>query len=436
MAANKTELKLNPVKTADKNASAESQAKSAITSLQSHCPYRQAALLQQALTPDKMRVAFFLGAGCPAAVRVGDGNQTNPLIPDIRGLTKEVREKIEGNGKFKTAVVTILRRLAETGIKEPNIEQILTHVRALGEIIGNSTIDGLSKAALNDMDEEICRLTTDVVKVRLPGDDTPYHHLATWIGGVQRAHPVEIFTPNYDLLVEQALEQRRVPYFDGFVGSDRTFFDVASMEQDKLPARWSRLWKVHGSINWWRTSLGNVERRADVAAGDRQMIYPSHLKYDQSRRLPYLAMLDRLRAFLAREQAVLITCGFSFSDQHLNEVILQGLSGNPNSVCFGLLYGDRADYQEAVNRARKQSNLSLLAFDGAVLNTMERDWHSEKKEDHILHGLAVETGEFKERTKAEATRCKFLLGDFKTFGTFLAHHLAYREDNGAEQNEK
>lgn len=413
---------------------AEPPSKPATATLQIHCPYRQASLLQQALTPDKMRVAFFLGAGCPVAIRVPNGSGgTDPLIPDIAGLTKQVCSKIEASDKHKAVFSTILKRLADGGITKPNVEQILTHVRALGEVIGNG-FDGLSKTTLNEVDEEICRLTTDVVKAKLPGDDTPYHHIATWIGGIQRAHSVEIFTPNYDLLMEQALEQRRVPYFDGFVGSASTFFDVASMEQDNLPARWSRLWKVHGSMNWWRTTLGNVERRTDTAAGDRQMIYPSHLKYDQSRRLPYLAMLDRLKAFLARGQAVLITCGYSFSDQHLNEVILQGLSGNPNSICFGLLHGDRANYSEAVSRARKQSNLSLLAVDGAVLNTIERDWRSDKKEEHPLHGLAVVTGEMTERTNSPAERCKFLLGDFKAFGLFLAQHLADGGDNEKESN--
>ena len=405
--------------------------KSATTTFQTHCPYRQATLLQQALTPDKMRVAFFLGAGCPVAIRIPNGTgTTDPLIPDIAGLTTQVRTKIEAADKYKAGFATILKRLSDSGITQPNIEQILTHVRALVDVIGGGDIGGLSKTTLNEVDEEICRLTTEIVGAKLPGDDTPYHHVATWIGGIQRAHAVELFTPNYDLLMEQALEQRRVPYFDGFVGSASTFFDVASMEQDNLPSRWSRLWKVHGSINWWRTTLGNVERRTDTMAGDRQMIYPSHLKYDQSRRLPYLAMLDRLKAFLARGQAVLITCGYSFSDQHLNEVILQGLTGNPTAICFGLLYGDRASYPEAVSRARKQSNLSLLAVDGAVLNTIERDWHSDKKEEHLLHGLAVQAGEMSDRTLSPAERCKFLLGDFKSFGLFLAHHLGHSEESG------
>jgi len=402
--------------------------------LQFHCPYRQASLLQQALTPDKMRVAFFLGAGCPVSIRIPNATGTSPLIPDIGELTKQVCTKIEASETFKTGFSAILKRLSDGGTAKPNVEQILSHIRALADVICSSSIDGLSKEILNEIDKEICKLTTEVVKAKLPGDDTPYHHLATWIGGVQRAHAVEIFTPNYDLLTEQALEERRVPYFDGFVGSANTFFDVASMEQDNLPVRWARLWKVHGSINWWRTKMGNVERRSDMAEGDRQMIYPSHLKYDQSRRLPYLAMLDRLRAFLANGQAVLMTCGYSFADQHLNEVILQGLSGNPNAICFGLLYGDRKDYPEAVSRARKQSNLSLLAVDGAVLNTIERDWRSDKKEEHLHHGLAVVTGEMQGRTNSPSEFCKFLLGDFKTFGLFLAQHMSRSQETGGEDN--
>jgi len=429
MTTDKNPVQADALTNASKSKVTEPPAKASNVALQSHCPYRQASLILQALTPDKMRVAFFLGAGCPVAIRVKTGETTIPLIPDIAGLTESVRNKIESSDGHKTGFAAVLKRLAESGVTNPNVEQVLTHIRSLCEVIGNGSIDGLSKATLNGIDEEICRLTTEIVKARLPGDDTPFHHLATWIADVQRAHAVEIFTSNYDLLMEQALEQRLAPYFDGFVGSDSTFFDVASMEQDALPARWSRLWKVHGSINWWRTNNGNIERRKDWVAGDRQMIYPSHLKYDQSRRLPYLAMLDRLKTFLARDQAVLVTCGYSFTDQHLNEIILQGLEGNPKSVCFALLYADRANYPEAVKRARKRSNLSLLAVDGAVLNTIERDWHSNKKEDHLLHGLAVEMATTAPRTNSPAERCKFLLGDFKAFGAFLAERLAYSDED-------
>lgn len=402
-----------------------------------HCPYRQTTLLQQALSPDKMRVAFFLGAGCAAAIPNPDAGGTGSLIPGVAGLTERVKKALEESDRFKAPFQAVLKRLAEIENAEPNVERILTLVRSLREVTGKATHEGLSTSVLDDLDAEICSVTTRIVEPDLPSDSTPYHQLATWISAIQRMHAVEVFTPNYDLLMEQALEERRVPYFDGFVGSNRTFFDLVSMEHDTLPSRWARLWKVHGSINWWRTSDGHIERRdrrAPKRGGDRQMIFPSHLKYEQSRRMPYLAMLDRLRSFLGQGQAVVVTCGFSFSDQHLNEAILQGLGRNPHAIAFGLLYGDRANYPEALEAARKQANLNLLAADGAVVGTLERDWISEEKTDHPLNRLAVRTGLLEDRSVAPAERCKCVLGDFRAFGDFLALQLAQRDVVGSESN--
>ncbi|MDO9566190.1 MAG: SIR2 family protein [Candidatus Desulfaltia sp.] len=402
-----------------------------------HCPYRQAMLLTQALSSNKMKVAFLLGAGCPVSVRVSDGQNTRPLIPDIEGLSSHVCKSFEKNEELKSGFEMLIKRLSIKLDRSPNVEDILSFVRALQDVAGSDKIHGLSKDALEKFDTEICRIVTELVKVDLPGDSSPYHHLANWIRSVPRAHPVEIFTPNYDLLMEQALEKMKVPYFDGFVGSRHSFFDLTSMEQDSLPPRWARLWKVHGSINWWRTKTNEVERRTENAPGDSQMIYPSHLKYEQSRRMPYLAMLDRLRSFLIRGQAVLITCGYSFSDQHINDVILQALGGNPTAICFGLFFGDRANVsQEAILQIRSQPNFSLLAVDGSILGTTERQWCSDEKIDNPFHGLAVNTGAMKYRTDAPDTCCKFLLGDFSAFGDFLALQLSQFEGSGGGSDEK
>lgn len=316
----------------------------------------------------------------------------------------------------------------------PTIEDILSHIRALQDVVRDGSIDGLDKAILSELDAKICAITTVVVGVDLPKLNTPYHQLATWIGGIQRAHPVEVFTPNYDLLVEQALETHKIPYFDGFVGSKHAFFDLTSMENDTLPSRWVRLWKVHGSVNWWRTKDDEVIRREGHSEGDRQMIYPSHLKYNQSRRMPYLAMLDRLRDFLARGQAVLVTCGYSFSDQHLNEVILHGLRSNPTAICFGLLYGSRSGYPEAVLKAQRHPNLSILAADGAVLGTAERDWRLDEQTDHALHGVSVANKCTAEATAGAPKNCEFLLGDFRNFGDFLAQQLSRTGDEQVAAN--
>lgn len=156
-----------------------------------HCPYRQSTLLQQALAPDKMRIAFLLGAGCPVSIRIQDGAASKPLIPDIRGLTNLVSEKLGKSDQYKESYGNLLKRLSGGATVNLTIEDILSHIRALHDVVRDGNIDGLNKSTLAALDAEICRITTDVVGVELPELDTPYHQLATWIGGIHRAQTIE-----------------------------------------------------------------------------------------------------------------------------------------------------------------------------------------------------------------------------------------------------
>jgi hypothetical protein len=391
------------------------------------CPYRQTALLQQALASDKMRVGFFLGAGCPVSIRVSSGAKTVPLIPNIEGLTEIIRLKMASSQVYNSMYSTIFELSETDEFGKRTIEHVLTKIRSLVDAIGEKNFEGFSKKQLMDLDKQLCSEISTVMKKRLPSNATPYHQLASWINAIPRAHAVEIFTSNYDLLMEQALEECRVPYFDGFCGSDRTFFDSTAMEQDKLPSRWARLWKVHGSINWWRSTKDEIQRKHSGEEGELQMIHPSHLKYLQSRMMPYLAMQDQLRAFLSRGQAVLVTCGYSFADGHLTRAILEGLRGNPTAVCFGLIFGDKEEAEQSIAQAGIPGNLRLIRVNGGVLGTISRNWHSDQKSDDNFHGLAVNVGNMGDRTIAPDERCKFLLGDFKSFGQFLASELERRD---------
>ena len=60
-----------------------------------HCPYRRTTDLLQRLAPNKMRIGFFIGAGCSLSIRDADGK---PLIPDIAGLTKQVKDSLDKDG--------------------------------------------------------------------------------------------------------------------------------------------------------------------------------------------------------------------------------------------------------------------------------------------------------------------------------------------------
>lgn len=392
--------------------------------------YHQISILQQALSSDKNKVAFLLGAGCSTAINVKDeSGKICALIPAITGLTENVKKKLKG-----LKIEIICNRLQNSGTIQPNIEEILSHVRILRQVVGNGKIDNLKKEDLDKLEEAICKEITNAVKKDLPEEQTPHHNLASWIRAVSRDHPVEIFTPNYDTLIEQALESISVPYFDGFVGACNAFFDIHTIENDTLPPRWARLWKLHGSINWWRDEKGNVYRNGgndcDYA---QQMIYPSHLKYDQSRRMPYLAMLDRLGKFLSEGQSILITCGYSFADKHLNDVIIQRLGSNPRAVCFGLLYGEMDNYSLAKEYATKRSNLNLISKDASFIGTCKRTWKTDKKSDHEAYVTGIISSQKMERYSEEVMMCN--LGDFGVLGRFLTNQLGPRGNHEEDNDE-
>lgn len=349
-----------------------------------HDASQQARNLRQVLQDDKQRIGCFLGAGCPLGVFDETGDKSVVLIPAVAELTKRVADGLQAadsapgaTSKFKANWDALCAECKPVGGQDPTVEDVLTELRTLANRRGSAEILGMTKQILGELDDKVCALIAAEMRKPLPGYRNAYTRFASWIGGVHRDSPAEIFTPNYDLLFEQALEQHPLPHFDGFVGSREPWFDLASIEHDTIPARWTRLWKLHGSINWEKseeTVNGNkvtrVVRVTREAAAGRVMIFPSHLKYDQSRRMPYLAMLDRLRAFFHGKDAPrLVVCGYSFLDDHLNEVLLDGLRGNRNAQCFALMYSGLEKHPRVVDYAERQSNLTVLAWDGAVVGT-------------------------------------------------------------------
>lgn len=101
---------------------------------------------------------------------------------------------------------------------EINGERIISELEYLAELdfgkLKPSEIKNLDFEILNvsedidltDLDEQICKAISVEVDKLLPNLETPYHGLAAWAKALKRDKPVHIFTTNYDLLMEQALE--------------------------------------------------------------------------------------------------------------------------------------------------------------------------------------------------------------------------------------
>ncbi|MDW3094716.1 MAG: SIR2 family protein [Gammaproteobacteria bacterium] len=377
-----------------------------------HNPDHYMSDVRQILSQGKKRIGLLIGAGAPVSVKIDQegklSSQGNPIIPDVIHLTEVVINALEDSDK---QVITTLR--SELDDKQNNIEGILTRVRKLSQAIGSAKIHGFNGDEYGELAERICKLIGESVNPALPQESNPYTELVSWVGGINREFPIEIFSPNYDLLLEEAFERALLPYFDGFSGSHRPFFDPASIATDRLPARWSRLWKIHGSLGW------DISDNTVIRTGNRnatKLIFPDHLKYDQITRQPYSALFERLKIFLTTPDSLLICTGFSFFDAHITAVLDEALEANTHTSLLAFQYGALAEEQQAVDLAMRRPNMSVYAKDGAVIFGLRGDWKpGEPPSDEWLKIRQT----FWDTPSDEGSNSTFLLGDFAKLARFF-----------------
>lgn len=376
-----------------------------------HEQLRHLRNLRLLLSQDKTPIALFLAAGCPQSVKDESGN---PILPDMAGLIQKIVEKHKADSAGDL-FPRLNKELTSAGVNLSNLEEILSFVRSMKAVANGGQVRGFSIDELNSIESEICQIISDSVSGALPDGDNSYRQLARWVCSIDRTVPVEIFTTNYDLLIEQAFEEKCIPFFDGFSGSRCPFFDIHSVEGNDMPPYWARLWKLHGSINW-KNEGDVVCRLSKGRGGSPELIYPSKLKYDQSRKMPFLAMSDRLTHYLLQDHATLIICGYSFNDEHINDTIIHSLKVNPSANVIALMYGksknDSGDYchNMAIRLAKERPNLSLWYDDIALIATQEKEWTEFKDEKN----------EFKDFSLKIVENC-VSLGDFASFASFLNH---------------
>lgn len=391
-----------------------------------HDPIRHLKYLRQSLSQDNESIGFFISAGCPLSVTMPEGQW--PLIPDVAGLTKFINEQLKDNKEY----TLLLKELKKAEKNIENIEDILSFLRSLLLVSKGGKVRGLSEADLKGLEHLISQEIVKKIDINLPNQETPYHRLCNWIRSIDRKVAVELFTTNYDLLMEQALEDLEVPYFDGFVGSRRSFFDLRAVEDNLIPIHWSRLWKIHGSINWYQEEVEGqkkVYRSSEIKQGASHLIYPSHLKYEESRKMPYLALIDQLNRIIRKKSSLLILSGYSFNDGHLNDTIVNALKANPTAMVLGLMferYETESDIGESIERypsayklAKNQHNLNIWAYDKAIIGTNLGDWKKSPNNGDEDIDIMSFIDSVKKNDGSDDCEDLVKLGDFSIFTNFL-----------------
>lgn len=277
---------------------------------------------------------FLVGAGC-SSYRDDAGNEQ--AISTMAGLAK----------KFYDANPTLKvdRKHKAADLFPSNLEALINHYVALVNVAsdkGKSTYAKKINTINKYIFEQVCNTPTCSDLLGL------YKEFYLRIVKKTRQVPINIYTTNYDLYNETALDELGFMYNNGFLGSARRIFNPNSynyvvvenlgLSRDvwKSVSNYFNLYKIHGSINWIKEENPDsdtphifekdIELIKTRKRYDSLMIYPTPQKDRSTLMVPYSDLFRMMQNNLLKKNSVLITLGYSFSDEHINRILLNALS--------------------------------------------------------------------------------------------------------------
>ncbi|MDD3286154.1 MAG: SIR2 family protein [Bacteroidales bacterium] len=367
-------------------------------------------------------IGFFFGAGTSCALN----------IPNVEQLTSEIESKLTGD---HLANFELVKKDLETIITERkvNIEDILNQIRRIRELTGETTKEyqGVSGTNAKLLDKKICTIIYDIIAEKEKiADIEKTKKFFAWLSLLNRDFSKEIFTTNYDLIIEKSLEASQIPYFDGFVGSYEPFFWQESIDQfvskNDITQNWIRLWKIHGSLSWfWKENpiaksqqIIRVGRIENIKVEKNELvIYPSKEKYDSSKKQPFIAYFDRLKNYLLSGELLFVFTGYSFSDQHINEIIFNCLRQNNRLTALVFFFQD-SEVENLHKQTSSYMNLNVFGPTKAIINGNLGEWE-------------YTTTDLKPNEKPDSfwdtANNKFKLGDFNELVNFFITNSGKKE---------
>lgn len=347
--------------------------------------------LSAKLATRSRHVCAFFGAGTSKACG----------LPDVVALQQNIKGRLGDPQGAQFVELT----------KNRNLEQVLSRLRRIQAVAEDGdSIDGLSADDARRLDVEICRIVIDELDSE-GGNLDPVDRFASWVSRSDYIKPVEVFTVNYDALIERSFERRGVPFFDGFVGTFEAPFRVDMVEAAnprddmRVPAFYARLWKLHGSVNW---AWGKGERSGQVVrlgqsvpVGELAAIFPSDAKYEESRRMPFLVLQDRFRRALNEPETLTLVSGYAWADDHLNELLFDAAARRPRSEIVAFCYSVIPDNLAA--EATRNPNIQVVTRSEAIIGGIRAPWSHGSTEvklpSDVWDGTQCNMGDFGELAK-------------------------------------
>ena len=191
---------------------------------------------------------------------------------------------------------------------------------------------------------------------------------------------LNLFTTNYDRIIEFGSELAGLHLIDRFVGNISPIFRSSRLNIDihynppgiRGEPRYLEgvvnFTKLHGSVDW--IEKNNTVRRFSLPYGAESiktysqdgslMIYPNSSKDRETSEYPYIELFRDFASSIIRPNSTVVTYGYSFGDDHINRVLIDMLT-IPSTHLVIIGYDDIGDrIKRFYTKAKRPVQITLL----------------------------------------------------------------------------
>ena len=251
------------------------------------------------------------------------------------------------------------------------------------------------KCVLDDFAESILKDENELITSNEEDLEQAFNYLVSFLmsfaSRTGTRDRLQIFTTNYDRIIEAGAELAGLHLLDRFVGSLAPIFRSSRLDVDmhynppgiRGEPRYlegvARFTKLHGSLDW--IDIGKNIRRIGLPLGAESidpylkapgltdadalqlMIYPNSAKDRETAAYPYVDLFRDFAAAICRPNSTIISYGYSFCDEHINRVIEDMLT-IPSTHLVVIAHGDPLGrIMQTYKKLGRNAQITLLIGD-------------------------------------------------------------------------
>ena len=314
----------------------------------------------------------------------GAGLSLSAGVPSIKEMTKKFLEnpfcqvsEVKRQNEFnftKNHIETLVGLTSKYyGVEYPDLELLLSFISQMED----SSFKRLFMTAHPDAKEiasminDVKLLINDYIRKECENIDRNANYLWPLTGMSDPVNGLNIFTLNYDGVVETFCETNNLSYSDGF---------DPYWNPQHFDGKIVKVFKLHGSLFWFKTEKGkvikipakglditNLRYLSDESLSE-MMIYPTLQKKKDTE--IYLWIRSKFLSELKKARTCIVV-GYSFRDKDIREVVLSSMNANPD-LWLVLVSPSASQHKKSYFNGNLDISSRILAIDRKVEDVIEK----------------------------------------------------------------